>query len=213
MRAKRITHRRTISRSCEACGASFLAETGEVKRGRARFCTHACFMARRGDLATRLWAKVDKNGPVPAHCPELGPCWVWTGATSKAGYGLIQAGRKSTAGYWLPDYAHRVVYELTNGPLRAGNDACHHCDNPPCVNPAHLFDGTRADNVQDALQKGRMPLGECNPSAKATADVVREIRSRYAAGGISQAKLAREYGFSQMAISQMVRHVTWKHLE
>ena len=87
---------------------------------------------------------------MPPHCPEIGPCWTWTRATNKAGYGKIGSGEG--AGTLA---THRVSWELTNGPVPDGLFVLHRCDNPPCCNPAHLFLGTSRDNTLDMIAKGR----------------------------------------------------------
>lgn len=96
---------------------------------------------KQGTLAERFWAKVQK-GP---------GCWTWTGCRDDHGYGMFRPyGRKASA-----RRAHRVAWELTHGPIPAGMFACHKCDNPQCVRPAHLFLGTPADNAHDRDKKGR----------------------------------------------------------
>jgi hypothetical protein len=92
----------------------------------------------------------------------------------------------------------------------------HTCDNPACVNPAHLFLGTQADNMADAAVKGRVRgkvmLGEENPQAKLTARKVRAARLRYAMGGISLRRLALEYGVDRKTMTQAIRGEHWSHV-
>ena len=94
-----------------------------------------------------FWSMVDRNGPTQPHMTD--GCWVWTGIKHR-GYGRFgQRGR-----------SHRIAYEATVGPIPEGASVCHHCDNPPCCNPAHLFVGTNADNVADMVAKGRQAKGD-----------------------------------------------------
>lgn len=88
----------------------------------------------------RFWENVDIRGE--------DECWEWRLARTSLGYGDLQWGEHTV-------YAHRVAWELTNGPIPDRMCICHHCDNPPCCNPAHLFLGTQRDNVQDSITKGR----------------------------------------------------------
>ena len=90
-----------------------------------------------GELLTRT--KLDRNG-----------CMVWQGARHSAGYGQVHKDGKTT-------YLHRLVWELASGrSVPPGMEICHHCDNPACINPWHLFMGTKFDNMRDAARKGRL---------------------------------------------------------
>jgi HNH endonuclease len=96
----------------------------------------------RATLSERFWSKVDKSGD----------CWVWTGSRDLKGYGKINIG-------CTPTLAHRVSWQIKSGDIPEGLFVLHRCDNPPCVNPAHLFIGTAGDNVQDMMSKGRQRKG------------------------------------------------------
>lgn len=128
-------------------------------------------------------------------------CWEWEASRNTHGYGQISAGRQDAAGRNVPLLAPRVSWELHRGAIPDGLLVCHRCDNPPCVNPDHLFLGTKADNNADMAAKCRTLNGERRPQSKLTDSQVVEIRSRFAAGGITQAALAAEYGVSQSNIS------------
>lgn len=149
-------------------------------------------------LADRFWEKVDKSRGEDA-------CWLWTSNKNHSGYGLIKipSGRNLST--------HRVVWELTQGSIPEGMQVCHHCDNPACVNPKHLFLGTASDNVVDSLRKHRRPIrrGESHPMAKLTEQDVCIIRSLYATGKVTQTELANLYGFNQGHISRIVLRKEW----
>ena len=134
-------------------------------------------------------------------------CWVWKVANSRKGYGFLQAGGRS----WP---AHRISFELAHERrISAGMVIMHTCDNPPCVNPDHLREGTAQDNYADMVSKGRQrgPKGEQHGSAKLVAGDVRAIREMYG-HGTTQTHLAAMFGVTQSAISLITRDLTWRHL-
>lgn len=168
---------------------------------------------RRGlCLSERLWQHIDVR--------DWDECWEWQARRTDFGYGQFKL--------YPPDVlktktvqAHRVAWEMFWGkPLQ--NFGLHRCNNPPCCNPLHVYDGTSSQNALDAVAAGtsyflrkdrNKALGERMGLAKLTDDKVREIRTRYAAGGVSQQALALEYGVNQTKISDVVRRRTWKHVE
>jgi hypothetical protein len=107
--------------------------------------------------------------------------------------------------------AHRASWLLHYGEIPAGMEICHHCDNPPCVRPDHLFLGTHAENFADARDKGRMNRGAKNGLSKLTDAKVKKIRE-LAKTGMSQWKIGARFGVHQMTVSRVVRRTIWKHL-
>jgi hypothetical protein len=95
----------------------------------------------------RFWSRVDLDGPTPVHCPELGPCWVWTGARNQvSGYGRVTY--RSAPGQCRAEYAHRVAYWLIHGPVPDGKELDHLCRNKACARPSHLEPVTHLVNVR-----------------------------------------------------------------
>lgn len=105
----------------------------------------------------RFSSFVDTEGPIPSHCPEIGPCWLWKGPLSRYGYGRFTGGPKGGRRR-MP--AHRVSCAVQHGGLIDNLCACHKCDNPACVRPDHLFPGTDHDNIKDMVSKKRHQFGD-----------------------------------------------------
>jgi hypothetical protein len=136
-------------------------------------------------MADRFWEKVDKTKD----------CWVWTAARQSFGYGKFIT-KKGTS----PVGAHRLAYELEVGPIPEGKLVLHHCDNPPCVKPDHLYIGTVQDNVRDRQERGRWKRikphdqwGEKNPNAILSDVEVAAMLADFANGG-RPVSVARKYG-------------------
>ena len=128
-------------------------------------------------------------------------CWLYNGAVDRGGYGSIKVDGKSTR-------AHRTAYRLLVGPIPPSKHLCHTCDTPGCINPAHLWLGTNAENMADRNAKGRQAKGEHNGRAKLTADAVRAIRC--AAERDSKAELARRFGISYRDVSKILAGEIWR---
>ena len=166
----------------------------------SRFCSRDCFNTFRSDFSQdNFWDHVHKSDG----------CWIWTSACNRRGYGVTAIRRKYMG-------AHKKAWILTNGPVPAGLYVCHHCDNPPCVRPDHLFLGTNMDNVHDMIDKGRVRNGEKHPQAKLTELDVMTIRAEYKPAhgdGMSLArKLAEKYGVTAIHIWGIAHRKTWKHI-
>jgi hypothetical protein len=136
--------------------------------------------------------------------PDIG-CWLWPGSITINGYGRLQFHGQTFM-------AHRAAYELAYGPIPRGTLVCHHCDEPRCVRPDHLFLGSSAENQADMTRKNRGRVGERNGHAILTAEEVTAIRQRYAEGGITQQRLGYMFGVSQLTVSDIVTRKSWKHL-
>ncbi len=151
-------------------------------------------------VVERVWSKIVRNEG----------CWIWQGTYSSYGYGTLNvrfASRKS-----LHRYAHRLVYEIMYGSIPPGMFVCHTCDNPPCCNPDHLFLGTCRDNVDDMVNKGRQRRGSQAANSVLSEEQVEAVRKRYSEGGITQIKLAEQYGVTQRHISGVINGRFWKHV-
>lgn len=152
---------------------------------------------RRTPKGLPLNVRLDMNSELNA---ETG-CIEWTGYKTDLGYGMIGISKKI-------EPAYRVAFALRNGPIPDGLDVLHRCDNPPCINPDHLFLGTQRDNVADMVTKQRHAKGEMKYNAKLTNEQIPRIRSdtRF------NREIAADYGVDPTVISRIKRGLGWKHV-
>lgn len=132
------------SKPCQSCGTAFYKNPRDsyMQWSERSFCSIKCNREfALIPLHERYWKYAN---PV-----KNNRCWVWSGPTTTGGYGALGYKDRNIK-------AHRVGYELRYGPISNSLYVCHTCDNPPCVNPNHLFLGTAGDNAQDASRKGRL---------------------------------------------------------
>ena len=162
-------------------------------------CQWVDFDQMKIDISKRFWAKVNIDSPLK--------CWNWTGARI-GGYPRFMVDKKNNIGTrWLFFHLHPEADRVLK--------VCHHCDNPGCVNPWHLFLGTQKQNVQDMICKGRRrcpaPRGEANGNSVLTENIVRSIRaSKFKRG--EPAKLAKEIGISASVLYSVIRGESWRHV-
>lgn len=135
-------------------------------------------------------------------------CWMWLAYKSAQGYGQFRLSKAIQK-------AHRVSFEINIGPIPEGLFVCHSCDNPPCVNPDHLFLGTNWDNTHDKVLKGRAQRlqGESHGRSKLTSSDVIDIRARLATGNSSQQAIASLFGVNRSIVSSILRGKLWKHIQ
>ncbi len=149
----------------------------------------------------RFWLQVSKTET----------CWLWTGPFTTRGRPRFWTAPKQGV------YAHRYIYEQLIGPIPDGLYVCHHCDNPACVRPDHLFVGTQDDNMKDMVAKDRAnkPKGESNGRAKLTEDDVRYIRQNYKFRSPTYGRkaLAERFGVDVVTIRAILIRKLWSHVE
>jgi len=192
---------------CDECGVSFYAKPYLIASGR-RFCSMDC--RGGGSLESRFKRRVSKTEG----------CWIWTGSKNKHGYGRTKINGKHI-------FAHRLSWKIHFGEPSESLMVCHHCDNPACVNPSHLFLGTARDNRVDADAKGRtaigdrhwsklnpdsIPRGEKSGASKLKTKDVIEIREMYSPWKFGSHKIAKIFGVSKPTVRRVLNKKTWAHV-
>ena len=133
------------------------------------------------------------------------PCLEWPFRRIPRGYGTIHGSRIGHL------YVHRESFRAVKGAIPPRMEICHHCDNPPCFRPAHLFSGTKSDNMQDASRKRRLQIGEDRPFSKMTEEgVVSLIEMRRS--GATFAELGAHFGIGAPTAFKIFNRVSWKHI-
>lgn len=185
------------------CGESTTTTTkrdgkGEVLRLDHKRCL-PCHKASKQTAEELFWNHITRNQF------DTDECWTWTGKIHSQGYGVFTYRGKEI-------YAHRFSFAIHNEPVPEKMHVLHKCDNPPCSNPKHLFPGTNADNVADAVAKNRNVRGERVGTAKLTVDMVRKIKDELLRGDISKDKIGERYSVSGAAIRKIAKGQTWAHI-
>jgi hypothetical protein len=136
-------------------------------------------------------------------CESANGCLEWLGCKNRHGYGVIGLNGDRFM-------AHRLAWMLFRSEIPAGMFICHHCDNPSCVNPEHLFIGTPKDNTQDARKKGRLAYGKRNQWAKLTPEKIKEAYAMNR-NGASCHYIAKHFGVSRNTITRALSGSSWSH--
>ncbi len=202
---KHYRQRKNTGRLCSIpeCGEPYEC-SGYCQNHYYRWRTHGdphfvkCLHGKGHTKEEKFWSRVDKSPGL-----GIGDCWEWQGKKIKFGYAHTRFQGKNLL-------VHRVSWALTFGELPKMN-LLHRCDNPACVNPSHLREGTLQENTQDMLDRQRQSRGEHRPTAKLTEADVITIRTAPKVWGF-QTKLAKRFGLNTATISRIRRGITWKHV-
>jgi hypothetical protein len=190
------------TKKCLRCKQELSLEQFSKHSGRAdghnpycRVCMAQKAQERKGKMPV-LTPRYTRDFMRNVHIVESG-CWEWTAATTPTGYGRFKFGDEL--------YAHRFSFYMFNGDLCEGMEVCHSCDNPKCVNPAHLWQGTKSENMRDAAIKGR------TNTVRLTPDDVRRIRSLHNLK-YSVADIASRYGITLTMVRDIINRRSWDYI-
>jgi hypothetical protein len=206
-----------INAECITCKKSFIVKSFNRKR---KFCSPKCirYTSDKKFLSSikgkGFWNNASSEEKLirmremfNSRVIKKEGCWGWSRYIDSNGYTIVNAGHGN------PILGHRVSWMIHNGPIPDGMFICHHCDNPTCTNPNHLFLGTPKDNMVDCIKKNRKNVsrGEAHYGCKLSDDKVLEIK-RLVNLGYSQSKLANMFGVRPSTIQNIVDGRTWKHV-
>lgn len=163
------------------CGESVQTFAGSV--GAQTLCKWHSF-------EQRYWNNVDKK--------SYDECWEWKAARTKAGYGVIYYDKKLR-------FSHRLALEFQGIKIPKRWHACHKCDNPPCVNPNHLYAGTPYQNVRDKVERDRHPKGENHYNCKLLDKDIKEIKTLFSEG-VFQSDIAKLFGVDASYVSDIINN-------
>jgi hypothetical protein len=186
--------------ACLHCSKLFLLQQHRVLEKKGRYCSRKCYLASRPfkptiALEERFWEKVVKA--------DGDGCWDWNGSKDGHGYGRIMSPREM--GPRQPLLASRVSWEIHNGPIPEGMHVLHHCDQPSCCRPDHLFLGDQITNMADCAAKGRTTRGERSTNSKLTDAQAIKIREDFVERREPFAVIARRHGVSNGVIADLIR--------
>lgn len=205
-----IDKRRTGTGACVECARISSREKGKIWRERnkeKRKKTNREWYLKNRVLTPRPPAEVSlENRFLKYHQPtNKDKCWEWFGSKQPNGYGQLSFCKNSRV---KVHYAHRLSYEHYRGPVPEGYHVCHHCDNPSCVNPHHLFLGTDADNHTDKVSKDRQVKGEQHGGSKYSEDFIQMLKYSTRSGY----SLGKEYNIDPSYIYGIRKGKYWKHI-
>lgn len=178
---------------CLTCGKEFKRKASKVARSKEHFCSLSC----KANAVARFWRNVYKTDT----------CWLWIGPKMVSGHGKFRPERTTYT-------AHRFSWHLHYGPIPEHLCVCHNCpgkDNPSCVNPEHLWLGTRSENISDGVKKGQFRRGESCHTSKLSENIIPEIRKQ-AQCGMRYTDLAKLYKVRPSTIRSVTLGLTWKHI-
>ncbi len=187
--------------TCKNCGSEFSIQPSHLARGDGKFCSERCryaFVIPVPPPEKYFWEKVKKTDS----------CWIWI-ANVTHGYGHFSYGRNKKQ---KQDRAHRFSWVLKNGPIPDDLCVLHHCDNRLCVNPDHLFLGTRRDNADDMLAKERSARGEKHPAAILSEETVKQIKEAIKTRQGTLADVARQFGIQYVTLQAIYHGRNWNHI-